>query len=173
MKKLRILLPLLAAVVLAFTGCSGTNETPPADMAVTFSTTALDGTPVTQDFFKEHKVNFVHYWATWCGPCVGELPELPELYEKYKDSVGFLAIVDDAADQEGIDAAKQILADSGVTFTNVVPFDQVEDIFGRITGVPCTMLVDEHGKPLGKQILGAVGIEEYSRQLDAALEAAG
>jgi thiol-disulfide isomerase/thioredoxin len=180
------LFSLLAAAVLIFSGCfhvsfntgtTTTETTPelsaepteaPSAKAVHFSTTALDGTPVTQDFFKDHKVNFVHYWATWCGPCVGELPSFPELYEKYKDRVGFMAVVD----QDGAESAQKILDDSKVTFLNVGFFPEVTDIFGTIQYVPCTILVDDSGAPLTDQIVGAVGVDEYSRRLDEALAAA-
>jgi thiol-disulfide isomerase/thioredoxin len=141
------------------------TEAPSTDMAVYFSTTALDGTTVTQDIFKEHKVNFVHYWATWCGPCTGELPELPELYEKYKDRVGFIAIVD----SQGIESAQQILNDSKVTFLNVNYFPEITNIFGAIEYVPCTIIVNDRGEPMTEQIIGAVGIEKYAVYLDDAL----
>jgi thiol-disulfide isomerase/thioredoxin len=31
------------------------------------------------------KVVLINFWATWCGPCVGEVPELKKIYEKYHD----------------------------------------------------------------------------------------
>jgi thiol-disulfide isomerase/thioredoxin len=34
------------------------------------------------------KVVLLDFWATWCGPCVGEFPHLKKLYEKYH-SKGF------------------------------------------------------------------------------------
>ncbi len=32
------------------------------------------------------KVVLVDFWATWCGPCVGEIPNVLALYEKYHDA---------------------------------------------------------------------------------------
>ncbi|MCZ6689493.1 MAG: TlpA disulfide reductase family protein [Planctomycetota bacterium] len=31
------------------------------------------------------KVLLIDFWATWCGPCIGELPGLKAIYNDYKD----------------------------------------------------------------------------------------
>ncbi len=35
---------------------------------------------------------FINLFATWCGPCVGEMPEINELYLEYADSAVFIVI---------------------------------------------------------------------------------
>lgn len=50
--------------------------------SVSFSYTDIDGKTVSMADLKG-KYIYIDVWATWCGPCRGELPSLKELEEKY------------------------------------------------------------------------------------------
>lgn len=51
----------------------------------------LDGAPTSLDKYKG-KLIVLDFWATWCGPCKGEMPSLNALEEKYGDEVAFVSV---------------------------------------------------------------------------------
>jgi len=61
-----------------------------------FHVTTLDGRSVSLSAFKG-KVVMVHFWATWCPPCVEEIPTLDRLYRTFfgKDLEILAVSVDD------------------------------------------------------------------------------
>ena len=81
-KKYRDILNLLLDDKMKF----GTGD-PARDISVRNS----DGTSTTLSSLKG-KVIYIDIWATWCGPCMGEMPYLESLKKKYDSNTG-IAIV--------------------------------------------------------------------------------
>jgi peroxiredoxin len=59
------------------------------DVAPDFVLRTLDGEEVRLEKFRGKYV-LVCFWATWCGPCVGELPGLKKLYEETRNDPRFV-----------------------------------------------------------------------------------
>jgi|GEM_PF-6967728 len=116
--------------------------------AKAFETTDLDGKPVKLADYKG-KVVLLDFFASWCGPCVGEMPNVIKVYEKF-NARGF-EIVGISLDRTA-DAARKYVKDAGIKWT--VTWQKpgfwnnpVARLYG-IQGIPATYLLDEEGKIL-------------------------
>lgn len=140
---------------------------------LSFSTVDLDGQPVTsEDLFSNNKITMVNIWGTFCGPCINEMPELEKLYAEFTgQGCGIIGIVGDAAgvdDESIISDAKSIIADTGVTYPNILPWDGLQDQLS-FNAFPTTYFVDSKGTVIGAPVVGAY-IDQYSSRLREALE---
>jgi len=125
---------------------------------------------VTEQSLGEKEVFFVHFWATWCGPCINEMPEIAKVVEKYGDRVGFIALLDDYSTATA--AAIRITESSGVSFTMVdARLPDFKTLLGMVQSgyVPTSIIIDSDGKVIGGQIIGAYG-GGYGDFIDAALD---
>ena len=96
----------------------------------------------------------VDFWASWCGPCRGEMPNVIKAYNEFKDK-GF-AIVGVSLDSKA-DAWKKAIKDLGI------PWAQMSDLKGwqcagaalyNVRAIPATVLIDQSGKIIAKDLRG-------------------
>jgi len=129
----------------------------------------IDSKPVSLDEYKG-RVVLVDFWATWCGPCRGELPGLLEAYKKYHDK-GFdvISISLDYADKTTPNAYRQWIAEKGMNWRHV--YDQ-KDWNGPLVkaylvrGIPSPVLVGRDGS------LAAMGDDCRGDKLAGSIEKA-
>ncbi len=108
-RKQIIFLAILALVVLVFAASFFIKARPSASKVITkgdrapeFKLPALNGQYVSLSDFRG-KVVMVHFWATWCPPCVEELPTLSKLYQEIKGKdFEMLAVSVDEGGEEAV-----------------------------------------------------------------------
>jgi thiol-disulfide isomerase/thioredoxin len=137
------------------------------DSSLSFSIDTLTGGTLDPSVFSEHKLVMVNYWATWCGPCVGEIPDLVKISKDYADK-GF-AIVGVLTGDDDIEGAKQFIADQGMEYPVVLPEAFFGDNAAGISAIPTTMFFDSTGKQVGETIVGSMGYDDWAGLIDLLL----
>ena len=109
----------------------------------------------------------INYWATWCGPCVGEIPDLIKISEEYADK-GF-AMIGVLTGDDDIDGAKQFIADQGMSYPVVLPEAFFADNAEGIYAIPTTMFFDSTGKQVGETVVGSMSYDDWKGLIDLLL----
>ena len=92
----------------------------------------------------------VNFWATWCAPCVKEIPDIAAFATAQGNKVRVLGVALDwdetgkrDADERKVKAfAKKV----GLTYPLVLGTAASEKAFGKLKGLPTTIVYDPNGK---------------------------
>lgn len=166
-KTLVMIMTILMCVVLA--ACA--SDTPSGETGEsgknigTFVSEDMEGNEVSEAIFGDKDVTVLNIWATFCGPCIGEMPELAALADELPDNAQVIGVVIDTQDAGNIDLAKEICSENGVKFTNILASETVLETFGFIEAVPTTFILDRSGNVVGEPIVGA-NVEGYKKAVE-------
>lgn len=141
---------LLASCLLAVNAFAA--DTAPLDMespkpAPTIIFKGADSASQTLDPAKA-RLTAVHFWATWCVPCVGELPEVDAAAKAYKDKgLRVVAISLDSSLEKvpPFFAAHHITALTPAMDVNMSSF-----MAAHLAGLPGTIFIDKDGKEIAR-----------------------
>lgn len=81
----------------------------------------------------EDKIILIHFWATWCAPCLVEFPKIVELAEKFQDRLVVFGV---SADQTSTDVDRFFSQNKiDLPFNFIVIVESDRNIMANIYGV--------------------------------------
>jgi len=110
----------------------------------------LDGAKLKIEDYKG-KVVLVNLWATWCGPCKGEMPHLVELQNTHKEK-GFEILGLDTDENDTEAKVKDFAAEMKLNYTLGWLDEKTYGDFLKISkfpGIPQSFLINREGQLLG------------------------
>ncbi len=112
------------------------------DQAPEFQGTLLDGRKIGLSDLRG-KVVMVHFWATWCPPCVEEMPALDRMYRHFQNKDFELIAVN--VDEGVSDAVPAFLKNNKITIPVLLDArKKISGLYGTYK-LPETYIVDRKG----------------------------
>jgi thiol-disulfide isomerase/thioredoxin len=125
----------------------GIKESAPLALPdITFS--GKDGKSQAVDAGK-NKLTALHFWATWCKPCIEELPQLDAAQKQY-ESKGFRVIAL-SLDGKDISKVEKFFADNKIESLKLF-MDSDMSAFQKlkIHGLPTTIFINSKGEEIAR-----------------------
>ena len=116
-----------------------------------FSLPSLNGEEVAISSFRGKYV-LLDFWASWCGPCIGEMPNVHKAYDLLHDKG--LEVVSVSTDRKESDWRNAVKEKQMEHFVNLRDTKGVlHEIFSR-DAIPFILLLDPQGRIVAKELRG-------------------
>ena len=154
----RAALAVLIAVVAGSCGSGAGDDVQAAEIKFEL----LDGgTAAVGDYFDRPVV--LNFFASWCTPCITEMPALESVSQQRPD-VTFIGL----AYNDTPTRAREIVADTGVSYaTGVDPDSAIGNAYG-ILGMPTTLFIAPDGE-VAYQHTGGLTADQITEHINAHL----
>ncbi|HTQ10286.1 MAG TPA: TlpA disulfide reductase family protein, partial [Fimbriimonadaceae bacterium] len=109
-----------------------------------FDATTMDGQKVSFPGSYKGKLVMIDFWATWCGPCMGEVPNVVKVYNQYHDK-GFEILGISFDQPNATDKINSTMKDKGMTWPQVYEGKFWDTSIGHmydVAAIPFCLLVD-------------------------------
>ena len=109
------------------------------------------------EYVKPGQYNMVEFWASWCGPCRGEIPHLRHVYEAYGKGENAFNMISVSIDDKESDWKKALKEEN-------MKWIQLCDLKGwkgevinkyKIQGVPFCLILDKEGRIIDHGVRGS------------------
>lgn len=106
------------------------------------------------DYILPGKYNMLEFWASWCGPCRGEIPHLRHVNEAIGKDFNIISI---SIDEKNVDWQKALEEESMIWTQLNVPGGFKGEACKKygINGVPYSVVLDGEGKIIAGKVRGA------------------
>ncbi|MDP3148703.1 MAG: TlpA disulfide reductase family protein [Ignavibacteria bacterium] len=113
-----------------------------------FSLKSVDGKTVKLSDYK-NKIVIIDFWATWCPPCRKGIPDLIELQKEFKKDLVILGISVDSDTKPDVPG---FIKSYGINYTVVYGDQATAKLFGGVSGIPTSFLIDKKGNIVDKHV---------------------
>jgi len=86
---------------------------------------------------------FLHFWASWCGPCREEMPAIQQLADKMKGEKFQVIMINTAEDE---DTVFEFLGSINVDLNSLLDVDGAVTEVWKPRGLPTSFLINPDGK---------------------------
>ena len=158
LKKIRLPLLIVLALVMVATGCTPTG-TKEGDKAPDFQLQDLEGNTVSLSEFRGSQV-MLNFWATWCPPCRMEMPLIQEIYQE-RTGTGLVILAVNVG--EGHTLVSSFMQYYSYTMPVLLDTSRIVTQRYNVGAYPTTFFIDDNGI-IQDKVIGAFPSKENLEQ---------